>query len=152
MILSSGSILLISDTLPRSFARFKAFAMYFSLRKLFFFPQPKRWICIHFLRWIVCQSVSESVSIACFHSSITCYCFISFSACWNGYVAFYCLPFWFVSFSVSRLFWLCPFFSTCFPSTASSFLLLFLCVICLSPFFLYLAIVPVLPMHSIIVH
>lgn len=109
-----------------------------------FFSQPKRWICIHFLRWIVCQSVSESVKqyycLTCFYSSITCYCFISFSACWNGYIAFYCLPFWFVSFSASR-----PSvrFALSLPPSRCLFFLHFyvLCAIC-SSFFLPFYILP----------
>lgn len=79
-ILSDGSFL-IFNTLVHLFAS-KLFAVYFPLRKLFF--QPKRWICIYFPQ--------------CFYSSITCYCFISCSACWNGYIASYCLSSWFVFF------------------------------------------------------
>lgn len=56
------ALFLSSDTLPRSFARFKAFANCTFCCVNYFFNRNTETICIHFLRGIVCQTDSQSVS------------------------------------------------------------------------------------------
>lgn len=101
MILSGGSFLISSIRSLAHLLASKLLQCNFRCVN-YFFNRNARFAFIFY----VCQSVST----ACFHSSITCYCFISFSACSNGYIGFYCLPFWFVSFSLTLLLFFCHFF------------------------------------------